>query len=295
MIKQFIFLTKPGIIFGNFISVMGGFFLAAQGNIDLWLLVVALLGTSLVVASGCVVNNIIDQDIDIKMERTRNRALVKKSISNRAAYIFAALLGIAGFGLLYYYSNWLAFGFAVIGYIDYVVLYSLYFKRHSVHQTLVGSISGAAPPLIGYCVASGQLDIGALILFVTFCIWQMPHSFGIAVYRLNDYASANIPVLPVKKGIKATKIQSFIYVVLFTISGSLLYVFNYVGIIYLVVFLVMSAYWLYQSIIGFKAIDDQLWARKFFLVSVIIITVFSLAISLDYQEKPNHVFVIKAE
>lgn len=294
MIKQFIFLTKPGIIFGNFISVMGGFFLAAQGDIDLWLLIVALLGTSLVVASGCVINNIIDQDIDIKMERTRNRALVKKSVSNRAAYIFAALLGIAGFGLLYCYSNWLAFAFAVIGYFDYVVLYSFYFKRHSVHQTLVGSISGAAPPVIGYCVASGQFDIGALIVFITFCIWQMPHSFGIAVYRLNDYVAAQIPVLPAKKGIKATKIQSFIYVLLFTMSGSLLYVFNYVGIIYLVVFLAMSAYWLYQSVIGFKAVNDQLWAKKFFLVSVIIISVFSVCISLDYQKHPNHIFIISA-
>src|SRR5690606_34209699 len=165
---------------------------------------------------------------------------------------------------------------------------------HSVHQTLVGSISGAAPPVIGYCVASGQFDIGALILFITFCIWQMPHSFGIAVYRLDDYISARIPVLPAKKGIKATKIQSLVYVILFTISGSLLYVFNYVGMVYLVLFLAMCAYWLYLSIVGFKAIDDRLWARRFFLVSVIIITVFSLCIALDYQLKPNHVFVINA-
>ncbi|MDR9777629.1 hypothetical protein RJJ65_34385, partial [Rhizobium hidalgonense] len=96
------------------------------------------------------------------------------------------------------------------------------------------------------------------------------------------------------KGIKATKIQSFIYVLLFTMSGSLLYVFNYVGIIYLVVFLAMSAYWLYQSVIGFKAVNDQLWAKKFFLVSVIIISVFSVCISLDYQKHPNHIFIISA-
>ncbi|XID75772.1 heme o synthase [Alkanindiges sp. WGS2144] len=293
MIKQFIFLTKPGIIFGNFVSVMGGFFLAAQGEINLGLLLVALLGTSLVVASGCVINNIIDQDIDVKMERTRNRALVKKTVSNQAAFIFAAVLGIAGFGLLYFYSNLIAFGFAVLGYFDYVVLYSLIFKRRSVHQTLVGSISGAAPPVIGYCVASGQFDAGALFIFITFCIWQLPHSFGIAIYRLDDYISARIPVLPTKKGIKATKIQSLIYVLLFTISGSMLYILNYVGLIYLVIFIALCAYWVYLAIDGFKAVDDRLWARRFFLFSVIIITVFSLLISVDYQLNPDHLFIFK--
>jgi protoheme IX farnesyltransferase len=290
MIKKFIYLTKPGIIFGNFISVMGGFFLAAQGNIDLWLLLVTLVGTSLVVASGCVVNNIIDQDIDVKMERTRNRALVKKSVSNTVAFIYATVLGIFGFALLYFFTNLLAVAFAALGFFVYVVLYSLYLKRHSIHQTLVGSLSGACPPVIGYCAVSNQFDIGALILFILFCIWQMPHSFAIAIYRLNDYVSARIPVLPAKKGIYITKLQSAVYVLLFTLTGSLLYVFGYVGLIYLVVFASLCAYWLYLAVSGFRAIDDRVWARRFFLFSVILITVFSVVISLDYQTDPNTPF-----
>lgn len=292
MIKKFIYLTKPGIIFGNFISVMGGFFLASQGNIDLWLLLVTLLGTSLVVASGCVVNNIIDQDIDVKMERTRNRALVKKSVSNTAAFIYAAVLGIFGFALLYFFTNILAVAFAAFGFFVYVVLYSLYLKRHSIHQTLVGSLSGACPPVIGYCAVANQFDAGALILFILFCIWQMPHSFGIAIFRLNDYISARIPVLPAKKGIYITKLQSAVYVLLFTLTGSLLYVFHYVGLIYLVVFAGLCGYWLYLAVSGFKAIDDRVWARRFFLFSVILITVFSVLISVDYEPQPSYGFMV---
>lgn len=293
MIKKFIYLTKPGIIFGNFISVMGGFFLASQGNIDLWLLLVTLLGTSLVVASGCVVNNIIDQDIDVKMERTRNRALVKKSVSNTAAFIYAAVLGVFGFALLYFFTNLLAVAFAAFGFFVYVVLYSLYLKRHSIHQTLVGSLSGACPPVIGYCAVANQFDVGALILFILFCIWQMPHSFAIAIFRLNDYVSARIPVLPAKKGIYITKLQSAVYVLLFMLTGNLLYVFHYVGLIYLIIFAGLCAYWLYLAVSGFKAIDDRVWARRFFLFSVILITVFSIVISIDYQLQPSYGFIFK--
>ena len=294
MIKTFINLTKPGIIFGNLVSVMGGFFLASQGNIDLGLLFAVLIGTSLVVASGCVVNNIIDQDIDYHMARTRSRALVQQTVSSKAAFIYAALLGVSGFFSLYYFTNLLAVLFAAIGFVVYVGFYSLYLKRHSTHQTLIGSISGACPPVIGYCAVSQQFDVAALILFVTFCIWQMPHSFGIAIYRLQDYMAANIPVLPVKKGVHITKVQSLVYVILFAISGSMLYVTGYVGISYLVIFLALCVYWLYLSIISFSVPEDALWAKRFFLFSVITITVFSLVISLDYQTvHPASPFIFK--
>ena len=114
MFKKYIFLTKPGILFGNFVTTLGGFFLAAQGSVDFLLLLITLLGTTLVVASGCVVNNVIDQDIDHKMQRTMNRALVKKTISPTVALIFSAVLGLLGFALLWFFVNAYAFGFAVL-------------------------------------------------------------------------------------------------------------------------------------------------------------------------------------
>ena len=117
MPKKYLFLTKPGILFGNFVTTLGGFFLAAQGSVDFLLLLITLLATTLVVASGCVVNNVIDQDIDQKMQRTQNRALVKKTISPTVALIFAAVLGLLGFGMLWFFVNAYAFGFAVLGFV----------------------------------------------------------------------------------------------------------------------------------------------------------------------------------
>lgn len=147
MIKQYLQVTKPGIIFGNLISVVGGFLLASKGSINYTLFLTSMVGVSLVVASGCVFNNVIDRDIDRKMERTKNRVLVKGLISAKTSLVYATLLGIAGFMMLYFGANPLAMWLSVIGFIVYVGIYSLYMKRHSVYGTLIGSLSGAAPLL----------------------------------------------------------------------------------------------------------------------------------------------------
>ncbi len=145
MFKQYLQVTKPGIIFGNLISVIGGFLLASKGSIDYPLFIYTLVGVSLVVASGCVFNNYIDRDIDRKMERTKNRVLVKGLISPAVSLVYATLLGIAGFMLLWFGANPLACWLGVMGFVVYVGVYSLYMKRHSVYGTLIGSLSGAAP------------------------------------------------------------------------------------------------------------------------------------------------------
>lgn len=149
MMKQYLQVTKPGIIFGNLISVVGGFLLASKGDIDYPLFIATLLGVSLVVASGCVFNNYIDRDIDSVMERTKNRPLVRGLIDPKISLVYASVLGIAGMVLLLVAANAVAMLIAVVGFVVYVGVYSLYMKRKSVYGTLVGSLSGAAPPVIG--------------------------------------------------------------------------------------------------------------------------------------------------
>jgi len=288
MLRKYLFLTKPGILFGNFITTLGGFFLAAQGSIDILLLLLTLLGTTLVVASGCVVNNVIDQDIDTKMQRTQNRALVKKTISPTVALIYALVLGIIGFSILWFGVNGYAFLFAMIGFIVYVGFYSLWTKRTSIHQTVIGSISGASPPVIGYTAVTHQFDVAALLLFLAYALWQMPHSWAIAIYRFDDYKNAGIPILPVARSIYRTKIECVIYILLFAAVLNGLYCFGYTNIFFLITFNALTAYWLYLSVIGFKAENDQLWAKRFFLYSVILITLLSLSFSFTYQSPaPN--------
>ena len=288
MLKKYLFLTKPGILFGNFITTLGGFFLAAQGSIDILLLLLTLIGTTLVVASGCVVNNVIDQDIDTKMQRTQNRALVKKTISPTVALVYAFVLGVMGFSILWFGVNGYAFLFAMIGFIVYVGFYSLWTKRTSIHQTVIGSISGASPPVIGYTAVTHQFDVAALLLFLAYALWQMPHSWAIAIYRFDDYKNAGIPILPVARSIYRTKIECVIYILLFAAVLNGLYCFGYTNVFFLITFNALTAYWFYLSIIGFKAENDQLWAKRFFLYSVILITLLSLSSSFTYQSPaPN--------
>ncbi|MGM8849056.1 heme o synthase [Salinicola halophyticus] len=274
-------MTKPGIIFGNLVTVIGGYFLAAGGRFDLWLFLATVLGTSLVVASGCVFNNVIDRDIDGHMARTQSRAMVTGEISIPIALLFGCLLGIVGFGLLAWMTTPLATGFAALGFAIYVGAYSLYLKRNSVYSTLIGSLSGASPPVIGYCAVTGTFDLGALLLLIIFSMWQMPHSYAIAIFRFDDYASASIPVLPVKHGIAVAKRHIVIYTVLFVIASVMLSVAGYTGWAYAIVSVVMGGYWLSVTLNGYRTTNDQAWARKVFGISIMVVTALSVMMSLD--------------
>ncbi|MFA3759950.1 heme o synthase [Yersinia sp. 2544 StPb PI] len=283
MIKQYLQVTKPGIIFGNLISVVGGFLLASKGVIDYPLFLATLIGVSLVVASGCVFNNYIDRDIDSIMERTKNRVLVKGLIDPKVSLIYASVLGIVGMLLLYVAANLLAMMLAIIGFVIYVGVYSLYMKRKSVYGTLIGSLSGAAPPVIGYCAVTGQFDMGALILLLIFSLWQMPHSYAIAIFRFKDYQAANIPVLPVIKGISVTKNHITLYILAFMVATLMLTLSGYAGYKYLVVAAAVSVWWLGMALRGYKATNDSVWARKLFVFSIIAITSLSVMMSVDFN------------
>ncbi|QAX82273.1 heme o synthase [Candidatus Pseudomonas adelgestsugas] len=282
-LKHFIQITKPGIIFSNVLSVAGGFFLASKGHVDLAIFLAVMIGTSLVVASGCVFNNYIDRDIDLKMERTKNRALVHGLLSMKLVLTYATVLGIVGIMLLYIAANLLAALFALIGFVIYVCLYSLYLKRKSVHGTLAGSLSGAMPPVIGYVAVTNHFDIAALVLMVMFSLWQMPHSYAIAIFHFNDYLAASIPVLPVKRGIQVTKKYILLYIFGFLMATLMLTFSGYTSINYLVAAATMGTYWLYIAWTGYKAADDTIWARKLFVFSIFTITTLSVMMSLDFQ------------
>lgn len=284
MIKPYLQVTKPGIIVGNLISVVGGFLLASKGSINDSLLMLTLLGVSLVVASGCAFNNLIDRDIDPKMERTKNRVLVRGLASARVTFVLATILGITGFAVLYFGANPLSMWLSVMGFVVYVGIYSLYMKRYSVYGTLIGSLSGAAPPVIGYCAVSNNFDAGALILLAIFSLWQMPHSYAIAIYRFKDYQAANIPVLPVVKGITVAKHHITFYIIAFMFATLMLSIGGYAGYKYLVVAAAVSVWWLCMALSGYKAQNnDRIWARKLFVFSIIAITTLSIMMSVDFM------------
>jgi len=279
-LRAYYILTKPGIIRGNLIVATAGFFLASQKNIELAIGLAVLVGLGLVIAAACVSNNLLDREIDKHMSRTAKRALVSGVISVRSAMYFAIGLLVLGSAVLALFTNVLTLIIALIGYVFYVYVYG-YYKRRSTLGTVVGSISGAVPPVVGYVAVTNQLDAAAIILFLILVFWQMPHFFAIAIYRLKDYQSANIPVLPAKKGLLATKLQILIYIVGFTVVSLALTIFDYTSWYYAALMLVLGGYWLNIAIRGFKAKDSSKWARQLFLFSLIVIVAQSVAISVD--------------
>lgn len=281
MFKNYFSLTKPGIIFGNAITVIGGFCLASHGHPNPWLLGIVLLGISLIIASGCVFNNYIDRDIDKIMERTRNRVLVQGAISSRHALIYATTLGIIGILILLVMTNLLTVMIALLGFFVYVVVYSLWLKRSSVFGTFIGSISGAVPPVVGYCAVSYHFDLGALLLFLILSVWQLPHSFAIGIYRYNDYKAAGIPLLPIKKGFQFTKMAMMVCVALYISLALMLTIFGYTGTWYLLITGLIGILWFILCVSGLNTANDKLWARRMFLFSIVNIMVISLMMSID--------------
>ncbi len=279
-IRNYLMLTKPGIIMGNAITAIAGFLLAARTHFDPQLFLATIGGLSLVIASGCVFNNYMDRTRDKKMARTRKRPLVTGAISLRSALIFATLLGLVGLLILSLYTTPLSTLIALTGFIVYVAVYTN-LKHRTVHGTVLGSIAGAVPPVVGYCAVTNRFDTGALLLFLLIVLWQMPHFFAIAMYRLKDYAAASIPVLPVVKGLSATKVQMLLYIIAFAVVATLFTLLGYTGYAYLAVALSLSLMWLVLCIQGFKSTQDTRWARQMFIFSLIIVTALSFMISVD--------------
>lgn len=288
MYRSYIQLTKPGIVLGNMVSLTGGYFLASRGSIDWVRFVLVALSVALVIGSGCAVNNVFDRDIDALMTRTRTRPTVSGEIPPRAALLFAALIALAGFVLLYQGTRCLVTVLLLLaGYIVYAAVYTLLFKRKSIHGTLVGSVAGAMPPVVGYCAASGRFDGAALTLFMMFCIWQMPHSYAIAIFRSSDYAAAAIPVYPLIKGTPAAKRHIIGYILAFTCLALFLVPLGHAGAVYLLATLASGTWWFWIALRGLKAQDDVRWARQLFFASIAVVTMLSIAMSVD-RLSPSH-------
>jgi heme o synthase len=239
-----------------------------------------IVGTSLVIACGCVINNYIDRGLDKHMARTKHRSLVTGKIPLRRAVVYGIILGIIGFRLLLIFTNHLTALVGLIGLFFYLVMYS-FWKRRSWLGTAVGSISGATPIAAGYTAVTSRFDTAALLLFLTLVFWQMPHFYAIAMYRAKDYRAAGLPVLPVKKGFRRTKLELLVYIVLFTASATSLTIWRHdTHYVYMGIMLVVGLYWLQEGIAGFNAPDNAKWARHMFFFSLIALLIFCVSLSV---------------
>ncbi|MDF2681822.1 MAG: protoheme farnesyltransferase [Brevibacillus sp.] len=281
MLKDLVALTKPRIIRLNLIAAFGGYWVASRWEIDLWGLLWMLLGSALTMASACVFNNYLDRDFDTKMERTQNRALPQGRMKPQAVLLYAIVLGVAGscvlFGLVNEWAGWLG----LLGIFVYVVIYTMWLKRNSTWSTSIGGVSGAMPPVIGYCAVTGEVDMGAWIMFALLFLWQPAHFWSLAIRRVEEYRAAGFPLLPVVKGIARTKWQMLPYIVLLVPASVLLYTYGYVGIYFLVLSVVLAVVWLVHTVAGLRAKNDEKWAKTNFIISINYLMIMFLTMILD--------------
>tara|TARA_B100001093_G_C26814093_1_gene1008877 strand:- start:629 stop:1435 length:807 start_codon:yes stop_codon:yes gene_type:complete len=266
---------------GNSITLLGGFFLGMHGQqFYIMSLFWAWLGMSAVIASGCILNNIIDSDIDALMERTRNRPSVQGRVSSTYSVLLALLLLCVGLVVLFKYVNPVACYVAFLGWVTYVILYSLWFKRRSVWGTFIGGVAGAMPPVVGCVAVSGIVDLRALLWFALLFCWQIPHSYAIAIYREHDYRAAQIPVLSLMVSRIITQICMFVFTGCFSALLLVPFFMGWLSALYGIVALVIGCAWLICAGYGFLSTDWALWGRRMFLVSLLAINMTVLGMLL---------------
>ncbi|MBQ0140265.1 MAG: heme o synthase [Kurthia sp.] len=267
--------VKTGIIKSNLIPMIAGLTLALYkyeyNPMDMIINIIgAIIGTAAVIASAGAFNNLYDRDIDSLMERTKKRPTVTGAISTKKALTIAIVLAIVGIVALYLATP-LAALLGFLGLFLYVVPYTMWTKRHTVYNTEVGSLSGAMPPLIGWAAIEQDITNPAIIsLFIITLIWQMPHFYAIAIRKTEDYRAANVPMLPVAKGMRRTYITTNIYLVLLTLSCIPLGTLS-IGL--MIVAILLSIVWLGMSIYGYHKKDPKKWATLLFVYSLIHMTV----------------------
>ena len=254
--------VKTGIIKSNLITMIAGLTLALYkyelNPLDKWLdIICAIIGSALVIAAAGAFNNIYDRDIDAIMNRTKKRPTVTGDIQIK--YVWIIGIGSTIIGLLaLYIATPLAALLGLTGLFFYVFPYTIWTKRHTVYNTEVGSISGAMPPLIGWAAIHPNIMHPAILgLFVISLIWQMPHFYAISIRKYDDYRAANVPMLPVAKGMKRTYITTNIYLILLTASCLLLGTLSK-GL--MLVALLLSIIWLVMNIYGYHKKEPKKWA-----------------------------------
>ncbi|WP_442599237.1 heme o synthase [Neobacillus sp. D3-1R] len=270
-------LFKAIVLISNVIPVFSGFWLALYfSNIsitDHWQdLFITLAGSTLVMAGALLLNNWYDVDIDTVMKRTQKRPTVTGNISLKVVLTMGISLSILGLILLLFTTIEATF-YAFVGWFTYVILYTMWSKRRYTLNTVIGSISGAVTPLIGWAAVEPKLNIVPIILFLILFIWQMPHTFAIAIKKYDEYKAAKVAMLPVVYGFEFTKRQVLIYSLALM---PLPFFLSSLGITFLVIATALNIGWIVLSIKGFFAKNDYNWAHLIFLYSVNYITIMFL-------------------
>jgi len=231
--KDYLELCKPRVVMLMLITAVVGMFLASPGLVSWQILLFGTAGIALAASAGAVLNHLADRHIDAVMRRTQRRPIASGRITSRQALVFAFILGLAGMSLLIYWINVLTAALTFFTLIGYAVVYTIFLKHATPQNIVIGGLAGAMPPLLGWTAVTGQIDYDGLLLVLIIFAWTPPHFWALAIYRHEDYAKANVPMLPVTHGIPYTKLNVVLYTFILTAVSLLPFVVEMSGLIYL--------------------------------------------------------------
>jgi heme o synthase len=260
-----------------------GMYLATTQTLHWFIVLFAILGMGLSGAAAAVINHLVDREIDAKMVRTQRRPLVNGRITTRQALLFSLILSMIGLSLLYFFINKLTALLTFATFLGYAGVYTLFLKRTTPQNIVIGGLSGAMPPLLGWTAVSGEITSYPLLLVLIIFTWTPPHFWALAIYRLQDYKNAKIPMLPVTHGIKFTKLCIVLYTLLLIAASLLPFVVKMSGYFYLVSAIIFGLVFLRQTLILYKSEQEET-ALKTFNVSIIYLLLLFIALLIDHAE-----------
>jgi len=275
-------LTKPRVVMLIVFTAIVGMFVSVPGWPGVTPLVFGTLGIGLAASSAAVFNHILDARIDIQMMRTRGRPLPQGKLTERSALIFATILCIIAMLILVLLVNTLTAILTFVSLIGYAVVYTVWLKRATPQNIVIGGAAGAAPPILGWTAVTNEVEAGALLLFLIVFVWTPPHFWALAIARKEEYAKVDIPMLPVTHGEAYTRLNILLYTILLVLVTILPYLIGMSGIIYLLTAIVLDVYFLYYAIRMYREPDDVELPMRTFRFSISYLGFLFAALLVDH-------------
>ena len=283
-LSSYINLCKPKIVALLTVTALIGMLLSVNFYTNLTNVfsgLASLVGFALLAAASAALNQIFDRETDKNMSRTKSRPLAAGNISLTEALTFTAILLFVGSSLMLYFSNLLTLMITTFGFIFYSLIYTIYLKWATPQNIVIGGLSGALPPLIGWTAVSNEISLMPLILVLIIFLWTPPHFWPLAIDRMEEYKKEGVPMMPIAKGVTRTKKEMVVYAVLLLAASLAPYIYGLAGVFYLVTTTALNLYFIYLCLIYLNDKDNQL-SMKIFNFSVKYMLLFFLATYIDF-------------
>ena len=248
IVSDLLEVTKPKVVLLLVFTAVVGMALAIPGMVPLQETFFGIIGIGMASASAAAINHVVDQHADAQMKRTNKRPIPQGNLTSTHVLLFAAVLGVVAMVLLVVFVNVLTAVLTFLSLIGYACVYTMYLKRATPQNIVIGGVAGAMPPVLGWAAVTGEVTAEPLLLFLIVFIWTPPHFWALAIHRRDDYAKVNIPMLPVTHGNQYTRVQILLYTILLLLVTIAPYLIQMSGMIYLIAAVVLGAWFLFHAI-----------------------------------------------